>query len=94
MVGRDDVICGGLILRCPLLQYVLNFIDEGFGPCQRGALIVTANSLHNRLDRGRQPKYDAMFLQRVDILRAKYGPSASIDYEVITIRKFSADIGF
>jgi hypothetical protein len=28
MVGRDDVICGSLIFRHPLLQYLLNFVDE------------------------------------------------------------------
>ncbi len=32
VVGRDDVIGGRLIFRRPLLQHVLNFINERLGP--------------------------------------------------------------
>src|SRR5580765_2067083 len=87
------MIGGRLVFRRPLPQHVLNFIDEGLGPRQRGALIVTTDSFHDRLDRGRQPKYGAILLQRLDILRAKYGPTAGIDYEMVTTGEFLADIG-
>ena len=87
MIGRR------MIFRRPLPQHVLNFIDERLGPRQRGALIVTADSFRDRLDGGRQPKHSPIFLQRLDILRAKYSPTAGIDYELVTAGELPADIG-
>ena len=49
--------------------------------------------MRDRLDRGRQPKHGPIFLQRLDILRAKYGPTAGIDYKLVTAGEFPADIG-
>src|SRR5262245_28986909 len=82
-----------LILGCPLLQNLLNFIDERLGPSQRGALITTADSFYDCLDGSRKPEHRAIFLQGLHILRAKYGSATGVNHKPVTTGEFSADLG-